>query len=196
MAKKNQELYVSRGTHESGNFAELTVEKKPEGKYKLLKLARVGIVIGWIIAMLLAMFLIGGIFIFLGAILLATGTFFINHITAPMAMTEYRYSILSGDMIFDKIMGGMIKKEDILKIRVADMSVIAPYHGEKKELYEASDIVNRYDFCSTLSEPDIYFAIFEENGQKSAVLFDATQKALKVMKFLNKEAITVKEVRR
>ena len=146
--------------------------------------------------MLLAMFLIGGIFIFLGAILLATGAFFINHITAPMAMTEYRYSILSGDMIFDKIMGGMIKKEDILKIRVADMSVIAPYHGEKKELYEASDIVNRYDFCSTLSEPDIYFAIFEENGQKSAVLFDATQKALKVMKFLNKEAITVREVRR
>ena len=196
MAKKNQELYVSRGTHESGNFAELTVEKKPEGKYKLLKLARVGIVIGWMILMLLAMFLIGGIFIFLGAILLATGTFFINHITAPMAMTEYRYSILSGEMIFDKIMGGMIKKDDILKIHVADMSVIAPYHSDKKELYEASDIVNRYDFCSTLTEPDVYFAIFEENGQKSAVLFDATQKALKVMKFLNKEAITMREVRR
>lgn len=196
MAKKNLELYVSRGTHESGNFAELTVEKKPEGKYKLLKLARVGIVVGWIILMLILMFAIGNIFIFLGAILLATGTFFINHITAPMAMTEYRYSILSGDMIFDKIMGGMTKKDDILKIHVADMSVIAPYHSDKKELYEASDIVNRYDFCSTLTEPDVYFAIFEENGQKSAVLFDATQKALKVMKFLNKDAITMKEVRR
>jgi len=125
MAKKNLELYVSRGTHESGNFAELTVEKKPEGKYKLLKLARVGIVVGWIILMLILMFAIGNVFIFLGAILLATGTFFINHITAPMAMTEYRYSILSGDMIFDKIMGGMTKKDDILKIHVADMSVIA-----------------------------------------------------------------------
>lgn len=196
MAKKNLELYVSRGTHESGNFAELTVEKKPEGKYKLLKLARVGIVVGWVIAMLLAMFMIGGVFIFLGAILLATGTFYINHLTRPMAMTEYRYSILSGDMIFDMIKGGMYKKDDILKVHVADMSVIAPYHSDKKALYEASDIVNRYDFCSTLSEPDIYFAIFEQDGKKSAVLFDATQKALKVMKFLNKDAITMKEVRR
>lgn len=196
MAKKNLELYVSRGTHESGNFAELTVEKKPEGKYKLFRLARVAIVVGWVILMLLAMFMIGGIFIFLGAILLATGTFYINHLTRPMAVIEYRYSILSGDMIFDKILGGMIKKDDILKVHVADMSVIAPYHSDKKALYEASDIVNRYDFCSTLAEPDVYFAIFEENGQKSAVLFDATQKALKVMKFLNKEAITMKEVRR
>lgn len=196
MAKKNLELYVSRGTHESGNFAELTVEKKPEGKYKLMKVARTGIVVGWIILMLILMFAIGGIFIFLGAILLATGTFYINHITRPMAMTEYRYSILSGDMIFDMIKGGMKKKDDILKVHVADMSVIAPYHSDKKALYDASDIVTRYDFCSTLTEPDVYFAIFEENGQKSAVLFDATQKALKVMKFLNKDAITMKEVRR
>ena len=196
MAKKNMELYVSRGTHESGNFAELTVEKKPEGKYKYLKLARTGIVVGWVILMLVLMFMIGGIFIFLGGIALGTGVFFINHITAPMAMTEYRYSILGGDMVFDKISGGMTKKEDILKIHIADMSVIAPYHGEKKALYEADDIVNRYDFCSTLTEPDIYFAIFEEDGKKSAVLFDATQKALKIMKFLNKEAVTVQEVRR
>lgn len=196
MAKKNLDLYVSRGTHESGNFAELTVEKKAEGKYKFYKLLRTLIVVGWVVLMLTLMFMIGNIFIFLGAVLLATGTFFIRHITSPLALTEYRYSILGGDMIFDKFLGGMIKKDEILRIHVSDMSVIAPYHGDKKELADASDIVNRYEYCSTLSEPDIYFAIFEQDGQKSVVLFDATQKALKVMKFLNKEAITMKEVRR
>ncbi len=196
MAKKNLDLYVSRGQHESGNFAEMTVEKKAEGKYKLLKIARILILAAWVIGMLLLIFRIGGVFVFLGAILLATGTWFLAYLTTPMILTEFRYSILGGDMIFDKFLGGKKKKEEILKVRVSTMSVIAPYHSDKKELADAADIVNRYEYCSTLSEPDIYFALFEQDGKKSVVFFDATQKALKVMKFLNKEALTMKEVRR
>lgn len=197
MAQKNSDIYASRGTHESGNFAELTVEQKPVGKAKLKKKLRTLIKVLWIVIMLYAIFSIGGIFIFLGAILLATGTWFISYITTPLVLTEYRYSILSGDLCFDKFSGGRYYKEDILRIKIADMSVIAPYHDEeKKKLADAPDIVNRYEYCSEMAEPDLYFAIFEQNGQKSVVFFDATQKALKIMKFLNKEAITVREVRR
>ena len=196
MAKKNLDLYVSRGTNESGNFAELTVEKKSEGIYKLRKVARVALIALWVIITLLLIFIVRGIFIFLGAVLLATGTWFISYITLPMALTEYRYSILSGEMIFDQFSGGKNKKEEILKIQVSQMSVIAPYHSEKQALADAQDIVNRYEYCSSMSEPDLYFAIFEQDGKKSVVFFDATQKALKVMKFLNKDAITMKEVRR
>lgn len=197
MAQKNSDIYASRGTHESGNFAELTVEQKPVGKAKLKKILRTLIKIAWIIGMLYAIFSIGGIFIFLGAILLATGTWFISYITTPLVLTEYRYSILAGDMCFDKFSGGRYYKEDILKIKIADMSVIAPYHDEElKKLADAPDIVNRYEYCSEMAEPDLYFAIFEQNGQKSVVFFDATQKALKIMKFLNKDAITMRDVRR
>lgn len=53
-----------------------------------------------------------------------------------------------------------------------------------------------YEYCSSLSSPDIYFALFEQNGAQSVVFFDATEKALKIMKFLNKEAIVMKQVYR
>lgn len=197
MAEIKSDIYASRGTHESGNFAELTVDKIPEGKEKLMKPLRTLIKAVWIIAMLYAIFSIGGIFIFVGALLLATGTWFISYITTPMVQTEYRYSIIAGDIAFDKFMGGRYYKEDILRLKIADLKVIAPYSDpEKKAIADADDIVNRYKYCSEMSEPDLYFALFEENGQKSVVFFDATQKALKIMKFLNKEAITMKEVRR
>lgn len=84
MAKKNMDIYVSRGANDSGNFTELTVEAKKEGKYKRMNLLRMLMVIGWALLVLVLMFTIGGIFVFIGALLLATGTWFLYYITAPM----------------------------------------------------------------------------------------------------------------
>lgn len=196
MAKKNMDIYVSRGANDSGNFTELTVEAKKEGKYKRMSLLRMLMVIGWALLVLVLMFTIGGIFVFIGALLLATGTWFLYYITAPMAMTEFRYSLLSGDMIFDKFLGGRKYVPDLLKVRVSAMTLIAPYEGAYKEKADAAGIKNRYEYCSSLSSPDIYFALFEQNGAQSVVFFDATEKALKIMKFLNKEAIVMKQVYR
>ena len=197
MAKKNMELYVSRGTHESGNFAELTVIKKPQGKYLLFKILRVVILIAWMVGCLAVMFLGKNIaFIFVGGIFLASGSVIVWNLSSPLGLTEYRYSILAGEMIVDKFLGGRIKKEEILKIHVGDMELIAPYHSDKQSLATDSSIENVYDICSTLDEPDVYFALFTKDGKKSVIFFDATQKALKIMKFLNKDAIIMKDVRR
>ncbi|MCI8331968.1 MAG: hypothetical protein HFE78_04010 [Clostridiales bacterium] len=196
MAKKNMDIYVSRGANDSGNFTEFTVEAKSEGKYKRQKLLRMLLLVAWVLLVLVLMFVIGGVFVFVGALLLATGTWFLYYITAPMALTEFRYSLLSGEMIFDKFLGGRKYVPDLLRIRVSEMTQIAPYEGEYKAQADAEDIKNRYEFCSSLKSSDIYFAVFTKNGEKSVVFFDATEKALKIMKFLNKEAIVMKQVYR
>ena len=194
MAKRNMDIYVSRGANDSGNFTEFTVEAKSEGKYKRLKMLRMLILAVWVCLVLVLMFTVGGVFVFVGALLLATGSWFLYYITAPMALTEFRYSLLSGDMIFDKFLGGRKYIPDLLRVRVSEMTQIAPYEGDYKAQADAGDIKNRYEFCSSLQASDLYFAVFTQNGEKSVVFFDATEKALKIMKFLNKEAIVMKKV--
>jgi len=132
MAKRNMDIYVSRGANDSGNFTEFTVEAKSEGKYKRLKMLRMLILAVWVCLVLVLMFTVGGVFVFVGALLLATGSWFLYYITAPMALTEFRYSLLSGDMIFDKFLGGRKYIPDLLRVRVSEMTQIAPYEGDYK----------------------------------------------------------------
>ena len=51
---------------------------------------------------------------------------------------------------------------------------------------------SEYRFISSDDAPDIYYALLEEDGELSVVLFEATQKALGILRFYNPMTVVTK----
>lgn len=104
---------------------------------------------------------------------------------------EYEYVIASASFSVDKILARS-KRKKILDIKIKDFKKIAPY--EEFDKYSNGKIEEV--FCgSSKKSPDLYFAEYFENGTRKAVVFDATKKALNILKFYNSSVITIKPVR-
>lgn len=168
------------------NRAEFGTTQKTEGKYLWMKI----IFIAVYIAFFAAFFLIpGGAFVAgcISVVCTAILIFFTWRYTTP----DYKYIIETGDMSFFKNYG----KKDIFlfKTKVKEMEYIAPYTDEYNAPAKASDVTATYDYRGTAKTPDAYFAVFTENGKKKVVLFEATEKAVKLFAYYNKQNTVVKE---
>lgn len=178
--------------NETTNFAEYTVEKKCEGTYRLKRILLK-------IALWLPLFLLSAIFIVLNipvwVILVPVYPLIwmkiLKPVFYPYVYIEYEYTIASGSMRFAEVLG-KCKRREKLDILISDMETIAPYNEQYRAAADASDIVNRYEFVSTMKAPEIYFATFEEDGEKSVVFFQPTNKALGLLRFHNRAAVVTK----
>ena len=82
------------------------------------------------------------------------------------------------------------KKDKVLYSRlVSDFTRIAPVSDEYKEDMSGADTV--LDFRGSPKSPDSYFLRLDENGRKTIVYFEATNKAVKVMKFYNSKGLVM-----
>ena len=162
----------------STNFTEFTQKKKPTSSTVL---ARIGIFA--IFAVIIAVCcLVPSIAVVIGSIglLLALISFFFLW---PLTKTEYEYITSSGDWVFTKITGSKYRKE-VLRVKIKDMEIIAPYTSEYADRQKADKI---YDFRESPAQTeDIYFAVFDEGMKKSMILFRCTGKALKIFCSYNK----------
>jgi hypothetical protein len=175
---------------EESNHAEYAAIKKYEGKYKL---ARTLMITGYI------MFPIVGIVVIAATPLAAFVIWFIA--LFPMMLTiiipltyryvqiEYEYSIDSGLITFSEIYGRRARKQKY-EIRIGDALAIAPYRDDYRAAADAAD--EKYGFCSTMTNPELYYILFEsEDGKKITIFFDPINKALKLMKFHNRNTVVV-----
>ncbi len=101
-----------------------------------------------------------------------------------MFNVELEYSMTSGYITFTRIYGGRTKKK-ILDLCIKDMQAIAPVTNETSAELSAKGIEKTYMFASHSTASDMYYAIFEKDGQKCVVYFEATQKALQIFRFYN-----------
>ena len=85
---------------------------------------------------------------------------------------------------------GKIVSEDL----ISAYSVIAPANEAYREQWTNADEIK--DFRGDSKSPDSYFARLEKDGKSTVILFEATNKMLKVMKFYNSKGTVVTEVRR
>lgn len=104
---------------------------------------------------------------------------------------EYEYSMTSGTVTFSYIYGGRSRKAT-LEMPIKDFQEIAPLDDAAYTRLEARQIGTEYRFISSDSAPDMYYALFEENGELSVVLFEATQKALSILRFYNPNTVVTK----
>lgn len=176
---------------DSHNFAERTVTKKAEGsnltKRILLWVLYFVVLAGIVLLCVLtngAAALWGGILF----VLLVALVFF----TQRLVKEERKYEVSNAKLhIYNVNAGG--KEKLVFEDLVSAFSVIAPMNEEYKAQYTAVD--ETLDCRGDAKSPDSYFGIIEKDGKKTAVLFEVTNKMLKVMKFYNSKGTVVTEVR-
>ncbi len=175
MARYHGGEEIDRATH-STNFTEFCLKKKMDTKLLLIKLALIVVYAGLVI---------GGfctpIGIYLGVVIILA-VIIAAYFTWPLTNIEYEYVTASGDITFTTIYGGGKRRKDNLKFKIKDCEIIAPYTPEHAEKY--ASVTTVYDFRSSEKQlSDVYFMVV--GGKK--VIFQCTNKALKIFKSYNKE---------
>lgn len=160
----------------------VTPEKK--GALRKKKLILIAVYALYCILLLLFVMTVGKLFLPLFALVPLT-LWIIIFFTWRYTNPEYEYSITSGILTFSVIYGGRSRKK-VFEQSVKSMEAIAPLN--KTHSYKIDDYkpVCVYEGSSSHESPDAYFAIFEnEKGEKSVYYFEATARALKVLRHYN-----------
>ncbi|MBQ8552146.1 MAG: hypothetical protein IJ428_04955 [Clostridia bacterium] len=192
MTKAKIEKYMrsaDMGDNAASTFVNYGVKKKVEGKYKI---ARILMVCGYV-AFALSYFMFFVSMNILPVIaLLPVFTWIITFFTWRYVSIEYEYYILDGEFRLLEVFGSKSMRE-LCRVRISAMEMIAPYKGSAKIKANAVDESARIYGVSTMENPDIYFAIFnDKDGTKRVVFFEATEKTLKVIKYYNSDVEVVK----
>ena len=169
--------------NDSANYAEYVVAQKSEGTYRLKR----------ILMIVFYVLFIGGVFATLCAVkifpviaLLPVLGWFVIWQTWRFVSIEHEYVIASGTMTFTDILGNRTRKK-LYEKKIKDMEKIAPMLPEYAADYADASV--RYDWRGSVNSPDSYFfTCRDENGKKTVVFFEATNKAIKIMRFYNSQA--------
>ncbi len=152
--------------NESGNYAERTVTTRAEGKFLVRRLQWIGIYALLILAYL-------GIMVKLSSLGGSYGVW-VAVVTVPfiplavMALRVYTWK-------------RFVAIEYRYEIAGAKITFSQPQGKKDKVL----------DFRGSPKSPDSYFLRLDENGRKTIVYFEATNKAVKVMKFYNSKGLVM-----
>ncbi len=186
----------------SSSYAEYSVAKKVEGKYKTQRLLMialyVGIVVGGIALFAILSNVLSGMIGLVGIFLIALvplAVWMMVYFTWGKVSIEYKYVIDHSEMTFYTLYGR--KEVKTFNCKVKDLELIAPLNDEYKGQLEAFKADTTIEAVPSLSDYDIYFALHtDESGKKTAILFQVTEYSLKALKYYNKAALVVTETMR
>ena len=170
------------------NYFEYTVDEKAKGKNF------------WLRFLLIVLYVIFSLvyFVFFYSIriphLIALLPFFMLMIvmfTWRYVNVSHEYIIETGEIIFSNIYSNR-KRKEILRIVVRDIENVLP------EVDATNQKIDKiYDFRSEKATPDSYCIIFTDKHEKRClVYFEATKKALKLMKLYNPSAVMIEKTLR
>lgn len=177
------------GDETRNTFVSYAVTKKSEGKYRL---SRIMMVLGYILVDIVYLFLILVLtkIPMLGAFVPLI-TWALVYFTWPYVSVEYEYTIDGGVLTAREVFGSR-KCRTLASARISSMTRIAPYPGEFAKEADRQDAEKIY-CVSSMSSPDVYFAVFKDENWKDTVLFfEAAEKTLKVIKYYNPEVVMTK----
>ena len=188
--------------NEITNHAELTVEKKLEGKYLLNRILMIAAYIAVPILMFFLFALLedyagltggGYIAVFFIPIWAFLCPKLVVPLTFPYVDIEEKMDVSGGNLTLTRIYGKR-KSVNYIKVKVADLDAIVPYREEeyKKQIKEFGTPDRVIECVSSMDHPDVYCAYYtDEKGKKIVMYFEAVEKALKVFKFLNNKTVVV-----
>ena len=163
------------------NYTEHLVKKELDSK---LIMARVGIILLSFALFGLVLFLMfGPIKIPSIAVVAVVLIIYLAMVLWSFTNIEYEYLIVSGTMSVDKIISTK-KRRQIVEFNVPSAEKILPYKDAK---LDGIDVIYG---VSSLNAEDAYCAIFTtEKGEKKALVFNATKKALDMLRYYNKNCV-------
>lgn len=100
---------------------------------------------------------------------------------------EYEIVITGGELTITLIYGKSVSKR-LLSRSVSSFYEIGEYGEETFDEISKLSLQKDYICVSSLSAPLIYYALFEEEGERQIVYFDVTERAATLLKQLNPSA--------
>lgn len=107
---------------------------------------------------------------------------------------EYEYSIISGDFSVAAIYDNVRRKE-LVEAKISNMNIVAPYESDhiRLHLHESARIKRTLDYHTDAEYKDFYFCVYnDEKHGKTAIIFNANEKMIKIMKFYNSQNVILK----
>ena len=177
---------------ESINYAEYTVEKKPEGKNLQKRIMLIGL---YVLALAVIVTLIS---LTQGAGAVWGGVFFVLLValvwfTWRLVKEERKYEVINAKLKIQEL-NGSGKGKVVFENLVSEFTIIAPMTAEYESQYKTADEI--LDFRGDSKSPDAYFARLEKDGKSTVIYFEVVNKMLKVMKFYNSKGTVVTTVRK
>ena len=105
--------------------------------------------------------------------------------TKPFLSEQRDYEIVDGSFRVYKVYGRSASRK-VFECELRDMIAIAPYDVSLR----ISGVSKVYDFLSDGRSADAYYAIYEKNGQRIAVIFDGDEKFRTAASFYARRAFS------
>ncbi len=158
-------------------FCEHIVKQKCEGKFLVFRIlliilyASLGILPSSAIILLAPT---GLIVPFL--LVIATVVFVIFKLTWRLTCLEYEYQIFDDSIIFSKIYGRS-RRKSLIEMPIRAFSVLGKYTAESEKYLSHLLVDKNHLLISSFSADNIYFGVFDSDGKKCIVFFEATEAA-------------------
>ncbi len=172
----------------SVHYAEHTVTKKYEGKYKAFRLCGILLFVAAFILIAVIMIALIGAGAFIWLVPLSPTAIFIAKklIYDRFFNTEFTYIISGGTFTLQKINSERYKRT-LIQFKLSDASAILPYQGIYKERIDALSYAKRIEAVSSMNCEDIY-AIFAND---TLIFIEGIAKTVRLMCFYNKSSVAI-----
>ncbi len=170
-----------------GNYAEFSVTRKPDAEIKTKRALFLTLyavfLIAWVVmfTVVVQMVPVVAVVLILEYILIL--------LTWHTSKIEYTYIVEKGNFHIYRIVG-RFKAKEVFCDKVENALGIYPVSDEDyKADLDSCEV--KLDFCEAKKADDIYFAIYEKDGKKTAVYFSAATKLLNILRYFGGEKVIV-----
>ena len=169
------------------NSYEYIIKKKTEGALLLKKIAAI---VGYaafffcslaLVALALPALLIPAI------ILISCLTAFLVFITWRFFCIEYEILIESGEIVITRLYGKGSRKK-LFSYPISSLCEIGEYNDRAYEEISKLSLQKNLICISSLSAPDVYYALYEDEDDRCIIYFDAPERAVALLKRYNASA--------
>lgn len=170
------------------NTYELAIPEKKKGKAKT---RRVLAIIGYILFFAAVGALLAIVHLPWMIAILPIFEWMLIFFTWPFVAREFEYSMTSGVMTFTVIGAGRTRRKK-LELFIKDFKAVKPVSEVSCAAAELPEDAKCYSFVSEPEAQDMYCAVFYDGERDAAVFFEATEKALKILRFYNPSTVVTK----
>ncbi|HHW57779.1 MAG TPA: hypothetical protein GXX15_08985 [Clostridia bacterium] len=92
---------------------------------------------------------------------------------------EFEYSLTNSELDVDKIIDQKRRKH-VISVDCRDFEIMARVNSDRFT-QDIKTIKNRIEAVSSMSSPDVYFAVFEDKGIKTVLFFEPNEKMIETI---------------
>jgi hypothetical protein len=182
---------TANGYFASGSPYEYTVAEKKTPRLLFKRLTLIAFYVLWAATFLLAGVLIKLIVPFLALIPLSLWV--LVFFTWRHTQVEYEYSFFSGSLTVSRVLGGRSRRV-LCEVPIRNLADVLPYEDDFVRKIENFSAERTVFAASDESAPGLYVLLWnDERHGRTALFLEPTEKALKILRYYNMSAVTLRK---